>query len=153
MSEADEKRQRIKDKVAASQERLQSGGTALPELPSPARFPDAYPPEDYRTLAKEYPWLAVAAGMGAGLLLGAVLPKGMGSKLGKRAVAAATAAGELGLALSKQAGEKAADAGRDGATQLRGKASRIATPARTAARSAGMLIVREAIRLATRARK
>lgn len=160
MSEADDKRQRIRDKVAASQERLQRESANLPATPSPARFPDAYPPEDYASLAKEYPWLAMAAGLGAGLLVGALLPKGFGGKLGKRALAVATVAGELGLALSKQAGEKAAEAARDGVTRagqganrVRSQVSRVADHTRTRARGAGLAIAREAIRLAARVRK
>lgn len=160
MSEVDDKRQRIRDKVAASQERLQRESAALPAVPSPTRFPDAYPPEDYASLAREYPWLAMAAGLGAGLLVGALLPRGIGGKLGKRALAAATVAGELGLALSTQVGEKVAEVGRDGAvragdgaTKLRGHVNRVAEPARTRARSAGLVIAKEAIRLAARVRK
>lgn len=160
MSEADDKRQRIQAKVAASQERLQRDNAALPAAPARTRFPDAYPPEDYTTLAKEYPWLAMAAGLGAGLLVGALLPKGFGGKLGKRALGAAAVAGELGLALSKQAGEKAAEAGREGvaragegASRVRGHVSRMADPARSRARNAGLVLAREAIRLATRVGK
>ena len=149
MSEADEARQRIKDKVAASQERLQRDSGLLPAVPSPARFPDAYPPEDYRTLLKEYPWLAVAAGLGAGLLLGAVLPRGLGGRIGKRALAAATVAGELGLALGQQAREKAAE----GTGDLAGRVARVSSPARSKARGAGLAIVREAVKLAGRTRK
>lgn len=160
MSEADEKRKRIREKVSASQERLKRESGAKAAAPSPARFPDAYPPEDYRSLAREYPLLTVAAGIGAGLLLGAILPKGVGGKFGRRALAAATVAAELGLTLSKQAGEKAAGAGREGlskagegASELRGKVIQLTTPARATARSAGLVIAREAIKLAARARK
>lgn len=160
MNETDDKRQRIRDKVAASQERLQRDSAELPAIPSPTRFPDAYPPENYRSLAGEYPWLAMAAGLGAGLLFGALLPKGTGGKLGKRALAAATIAGEVGLALSKQARDKAADASREGlartgesAAQLRGRVNRAVDPARQRARSTGLVIAREAIKLAARVRK
>lgn len=155
MSEADQKRERIRDKVAASQARLQRESEELPALPQRQHFPDAYPPEDYRSLAAEYPWLTVAAGVGAGLLLGAVLPKGVGGKLGKRALTAATLAAEFGLAMSRKAGDKASESGSEGLRKigevtapLRQRASR----GGSAARTAGLTLAREAIRIAAKRR-
>ena len=75
MSAADQPDQQI-DQVAERD---------APVLPARATLPDRYPPEDYRSLAGEYPWLTVAAGLGAGLLVGAMLPRGLGGKFGKRA--------------------------------------------------------------------
>ena len=68
MSDADTKRDRIKAKVAASQERLTRDSEFLPAVPQRKNLPDAYPPEDYRSLAAEYPLLTVAAGLGLGML-------------------------------------------------------------------------------------
>jgi len=110
MSSLEPRQERIAAKIAASQDRLTRTSSARPALPSK----DAYPPEDYRSLIAEYPWLAVAAGAGLGLLAGSLVPKKAGSKFGKRALSLAIAAGEIGLALSKQAGERAGEAGRDG---------------------------------------
>lgn len=160
MSDSETKRDRIKAKVAASQQRLQRGSEALPAVPQRQNLPEAYPPEDYRSLAAEYPLLTVAAGLGLGLLVGALVPKSVGGKLGKRAFALATVAGEIGLALSKQARDAAAEAGTDGLAKagaasapLRRRAARIAGTAGGGARSAGVLVAREAIKLATRVRK
>ncbi|MEQ1542103.1 MAG: hypothetical protein HOO94_00860 [Novosphingobium sp.] len=160
MSEAEARRERIRSKVAASQARLTRESEDLPVPPRRAHFPDAYPPEDYRTLAAEYPWLAVAAGVGTGLLIGALLPKRFGGKLGKRALAVASVAGELGLALSKQARDAAVDAGQqqlakvsESSAPLRQRAVRAAGSARSNARSAGLIVAREALKLATRVRK
>lgn len=160
MSEADVRRERIRSKVAASQARLSRESDALPATPARPHFPDAYPPEDYRTLAAEYPWLTVAAGVGAGLLIGALLPRRFGGKLGKRALAVASVAGELGLALSKQARDAAVEAGQGGLAKvsessapLRQRAARAAGSARGNARSAGLIVAREALKLATRVRK
>lgn len=160
MSETDEKRERIRSKVAASQARLTRESEDLPALPPRASFPDAYPPEDYRTLAAEYPWLTVAAGVGAGLLIGALLPKRFGGKLGKRALSVATVAGELGLALSRQARDAAREAGQEGLARvsetsapLRQRAARAAGSARGSARSTGLMIAGEAVKLAARLRK
>lgn len=156
MSDADARRARIKDRIAASQDRMRRSSVNLPAVPKRETLPDAYPPEDYRSLAREYPWLTVAAGAGLGLLAGALLPKRLGGKLGKRALGVATVAAELGLALSRQAGSRATE----GLTQLdestaplRQRAGRAAGSARSGARSAGATLAREAIRLAARVRK
>jgi hypothetical protein len=138
--------ERISEKIAASQARLDRDS---PGLPAPLLPKDAYPPESYRSLAGEYPWLAMAAGLGAGLLAGALMPKKAGGKFGKRALGLAMMAGEIGLALSKQAGVKAGDAGRDSLARTKDGASQL----RTTARSAGATLAREAIKLAARARK
>ncbi|MDE2410529.1 MAG: hypothetical protein KGM18_02005 [Sphingomonadales bacterium] len=160
MSDTDTKRERIKAKVAASQARLLRDNDEHPIAPRRANLPDAYPPEDYRGLAAEYPLLTVAAGLGLGLLVGAMLPKRFGGKLGKRALTLATMAGELGLALTKNARDAAIEVGQDGIEKagaaskpLRRQAVRIASSAGGGARAAGLAVAREAIKLAARARK
>jgi ElaB/YqjD/DUF883 family membrane-anchored ribosome-binding protein len=160
VSEAEAKRARIKDKIAASQERLRLGKPGAPVL---LPLADDYPPEDVRSLAGQYPWLTVAAGAGMGLLLGALLPKKAGSKLGKRAITLATIGAELGLALSKQARERAGEAGRNGLARLgdlgetigenTGEFRRRAGRAAGSARSTGLTLARQAIKLAARARR
>jgi len=147
MSNLERSQDRIAAKIAASQARLEHD---IPERPAlPAK--DAYPPEDYRSLLAEYPWLAVAAGVGVGLLAGALAPKRApsGGKFGKRALGLAIAAGELGLALSRQAGERAGEAGREGLARARDGSRQV----KATARSTGAVIAREAIRLAARVRK
>jgi ElaB/YqjD/DUF883 family membrane-anchored ribosome-binding protein len=156
VSDAESRRAKINERIAASQERMRRGSVNLPAVPKRETLPDAYPPEDYRSLAREYPWLTVAAGAGLGLLAGALLPKKAGSKLGKRALGMATIAAELGLALSRQAGSKAAEGLsriEESSAPLRQRAGRAAGSARSGARSAGVTIAREAIRLAARVRK
>lgn len=153
MSEKEARQERIKARIAESQERLKR---ETPGAPALKQFPDAYPPEDYRSLAAEYPWLTVAAGLGAGMLIGALLPKRAGSKLGKRAITAATLAGELGLALSKSARERAGEAGREGLARIgEGTATvrRKAGNAAGSARSTGLTLARHAVKLAARARR
>ncbi len=128
----------------------------VPALPQRATLPDRYPPEDYRSLAGEYPWLTVAAGLGAGLLLGAALPRGLGGKFGKRAFAAASIAAEVGLALSRKAGDAAEESGRDGLRRIGEAAAPLrqrAVRGGTSARSAGLVLAREALKLASRKRK
>jgi len=160
VSEAEAKRERIKAKVAASQSRLTRDSDEMPIAPHRQNLPDAYPPEDYRSLAAEYPWLTVAAGMGAGLLIGAFLPKGFGAKAGKRVISAAALVGKLGLAYGKQAREAAAELGQDrlakmeaGVAPFRKHAASAADAARDNARSIGWLLAGEAIRLVIKRRK
>lgn len=145
MSSLEPRQERIAAKIAASQDRLDRDSTARPALPAK----DAYPPEDYRSLVAEYLWLAVAAGLGVGLLAGALAPKKTSSRFGKRALSLALAAGEIGLALSKQAGERAGEAGREGLTLAKEGSRQV----RSTARSTGATIAREAIKLAARVRK
>lgn len=149
MSDADDRRARINERIAASQDRMRRSSVDLPAVPKRETLPDAYPPDDYRSLAKEYPWLTMAAGAGLGLLAGALLPKRAGSKLGKRVLGMATVAAELGLSLSRQAGNAASET----TAPMRQRAGRAAGSARTGARSAGLSLAREAIRLAARVRK
>lgn len=160
MSEADDKRDRIKARIDASQDRLSRDSSQLPAL-APSRAPaDAHPPEDLRSLAREHPLLVLAAGAGAGLLLGALLPKRAGSKLSGRALGLAAAGAELALALSRNARDAASEGARDGLTRLdettaplRRRAGAAATTASRNARSTGVKLAGEAIRLATRLRK
>lgn len=155
MSEAEARSDRIRRKIAASQNRLQRGSETLPAVPVRATLPDAYPPENYRSLAAEYPWLTVAAAAGFGLLAGALLPKKAGGKLGRRVLTAATLAGEFGLALSKRTGDRVSEAPNDtpdqGGTRTTALRHRAAYSA-SAARSAGLTLAREAIKLAVKAR-
>lgn len=156
MSEIEARRSRIRQRIEKSQDRLTRESEAVTPIPRREPLPDRHPPESYRDLAGEYPWLTVAAGVGFGLLIGALVPRGVGGKLGRRAVGAAAAAAELGLLLSKQARDKAADAGREGLAELGERTAPLrqrATRASGAARGTGVRLAGEAIRLATRLRK
>lgn len=156
MSEAEQRRERIQKRIAASQGRLERDSTDLPAIARRDPLPDAYPPEDFRALAKEHPLLTVAAGVGLGLLAGALIPKGAASKTGRRLIGLATVAAELGLAFSKQAADKAGEAGRESLTRLdQGTAPlrQRAGQAGTAARSRGVELAGEAIKLAAKLRK
>lgn len=118
MSNAKDKQDRIRQRIEASQDRLTRESEVLPALP-PRRVPaDAYPPEDWRTLAIEHPWLVVAAGAGAGLLAGALLPRKAGSKLTSRALGLATVGAELAMALSRNARDAAAESAREGLARI-----------------------------------
>lgn len=152
MSEANSRSERIRGKIAASQDRLQRESAASVAIPARTHLPDAYPPESYRSLAAEYPWLVVAAGAGLGLLAGALVPKQFGGKLGGRLLTAATLAAEFGMAMSKQAGRDEPEVPaplNTPASRVRARVSRSAGTAR----STGLMLAGEAIKLAARARR
>ena len=164
MKEAETKRARIKSKIAASQARLKRDTPA-----TSARKPlaDDYPPEQVLTLAGQYPLLTVAAGVLAGVALAALLPRAFGGKVARRAVTLASVAGELGLAASQRARHAVEDAGREGKARLgelgetigdnteemRRRSGRIAGTVAGGARSTGLSLVREVVKLAARARR
>lgn len=160
MSSAKDKQDRIRERIAASQDRLTRESEVLPALPPRKAPADAYPPEDWRTLAQEHPWLVVAAGAGAGLLVGALIPRKTGSKLGTRALGLATVGAELALALSRNARDAAADNAREGLARLdegtaplRHRAGEAAESASRSARSTGVKLAAEAIRIAAQLRR
>ena len=156
MSEAQARSERIRGKIAASQDRLRRDAEAVPPASARAALPDAYPPDSYRSLVAEYPWLVVATGAGLGLLAGALVPKRFGAKLGGRLMTAATLAAELGLAMSRQGGSEPAPA----KSELPPQSTNIATQVQQrvaqsaeAVRGTGMMLASEAIRLVARARR
>lgn len=167
MNDVPSKRDRIKAKIAASQERLKRDGAATGTMPAKIAPADAYPPETYRGLAGDYPWLAIAGGLAAGALIGSLLPRNAGGKVGKRILGLATVAAELGLAYSRQARDGVVEASKEGSARADAVAERISqstaglrdrarsgagSAARTA-RSTGLVLAREAARLAVKIRK
>ena len=159
MTQTDTKRARIKDKITASEARLRRES----EAPVRQQFPDRDPPETYRSLAGEYPWATVLGGLALGALAGALLPRAAGRKLGRRALAVATVAGELGLAFSKTARDKASEVGRDGIAKLGDLSESVgentaelrqrAGHAAGRARSRGLELAGRAVKLAARVRR
>lgn len=93
---------------------------------APHRLPEGEPPEGVAGLIADYPGLAVAAGLGIGLLAGALLPRSTGRKLARGAVFLASAGGEIGLALGKQALQAADEATREGREKLSETATDVA---------------------------
>lgn len=157
MSQSEDKQDRIKARIAQSQARLTRESTALAPVPA-NRTPPAptAPREDLRSLAADHPLLTVAAGVGAGLLLGALLPRRFGSGIGKRAIGLAGIGAELALTLSRTARSAASDGAREGLNRIEeGTAPlrRRADHAGKNARSTGVRLAGEAIRFATRLRK
>ena len=138
MSNGDERRQRITAKIEASQQRLDRDSVTLPLPPE-----ESAPPDSVTGLLGEYPGLAIAAGLGAGLLLGAALPKSFGAGLTRRAGALLSAVSETALLLAPQALAGSPDA-----------EPAAATPAESAPfRAAGAKMARKALAIAAKARR
>ncbi|WP_423142315.1 hypothetical protein ACOYW6_02875 [Parablastomonas sp. CN1-191] len=154
-----------KAKVAAAKKRQASRRASVP---------DRDPPENYRSLAAEYPWLVVGAGVLGGALIASFFPKKMARKLGKSAIAAAAAGTEIASVFAKQTREAAHDglgalediggtvgenatafAGKAGKLggEVAEKAGEIAGDAAERARAGGLALAREAIKLAGRIRR
>lgn len=173
MSDADAKREALKEKVAQSRASLDH--TALPE---------SDPPEGLKALAMDYPFALVAGGVVLGALAGALLPRSAARRLAQAAIGAATVAGELGMTYGRQAldaateagsegrqkigeltdrlgefggtlGDGAADAGRRAAsatTDAGRRAAAVAGDAAETARDAGLKIAQQVIRLTSQLR-
>ena len=156
MSKSDPRRDRVASRIAASQQRLKRESDGVPLPPRRDPLPDRDPPENYRGLAREYPWLTVAAGLGVGMLVAALLPRKFASKTAKRALGVATVAAELGLAYSRQARDAASDAAHDGLAKLEEGTAPLRQRAVTAGktvRSRGTRFAGEVIKAAARLRK
>lgn len=151
MTKPDPRRERVAKRISASQQRLKRDSDA-PSRP----LPDRHPPENYRGLAREYPWLTVAAGVGLGVLVAAVLPRKFASKGAKRAMGLASVAAELGLAYSRQARDAASGVAHDGLAKLDEGTAPLRKRAVTAGksvRSRGTRLAGEMIKAAARLRK
>lgn len=162
MSKSDPRRERVTKRISESQDRLKRDDETSPEHAA-TKLRDTAPPENYRGLLAEYPLLTLAAGLGAGALIAALLPKRISSTFAKRAMGAATVAAELGLSLSRQAREAAGDAAHYASDAAHGGLARLeettaplmkrADSAGKSARSQGTRLASEAIKLASRLRR
>jgi hypothetical protein len=169
MAKSDSKRAAIRRKVEASAADLARRAPA--KKPAVKKAPvvrvaakpgkvtsNARPADALRTLAADYPFALLAGGAAIGVLLAAVMPRGVrlaaGSKLSRRAAAVAGIAAELGLAYGKRALEAAAEsagearekAGEIGESAANGASAYSRSLAETA-RDAATTIGRQAIRL------
>ena len=160
MSEAITNQKRIKDRIDASQDKLNMESRQLEEIPTRPIPGDVDHSDDWRGQASRHPWLLLAAGAGAGVLLGALLPRRAGSKAASRALGLAAAGAELALAFSKNAREAASDAASEGlhkiekgTAPLRHRAGKAAGDASRSARLTGARLADEAVKIADRLRR
>ena len=162
MSKSDPRRERITQRISESQDRLKRDDDTAP-VHAATKPRDMAPPENYRGLLAEYPLLTLAAGLGAGALIAALLPKRISGTFAKRAMGAATMAAELGLSLSRQAREAAgdaahyaSDAAHDGLARLEETTAPLIKRADSVGRSVrsqGTRLAGEAVELASRLRR
>lgn len=120
------------------------------------RLPDSDPPETYTDLARDYPIALIAGGLAAGLLAGALLPRGIGRKVGKGILTGALMAGELGRSYSAQASRKLVDVSSDGREKVVELGTRAQAGTRKAAstsRDLGIKAAREAIKMVAKLRR
>lgn len=121
-----------------------------------AKVPDAEPPETYTDLARDYPLALIAGGLVVGVLAGALLPRGIGRKVGRSVITGALMAGELGRNYSRQAGEKLGDVASDGRDKVVELGSRAQDGGRKVAygsRELGIKAAREALKLVSNLRR
>lgn len=121
-----------------------------------AKVPDSEPPETYTDLARDYPLALIAGGLAMGVLAGALLPRGIGRKVGKSVLTGALMAGELGRNYSRQAGEKLGDVasdGRDKVVELGSRAQGGGQKAVLTSRDLGIKAAREALKLVSNLRR
>lgn len=121
-----------------------------------AKAPDSEPPETYTDLARDYPLALIAGGIAVGVLAGALLPRGIGRKVGKGLLTGALMAGELGRNYSRQAGEKLGDVaseGRDKVVEIGSRAQTGGRKAMNSSRELGIKAAREAFKLVSNLRR
>ena len=112
-------------------------------------------PENIGDLFRRHPAAFIAGGIALGVIAGALLPRGTGRRLAKGAVVLATTAGEAGMALSRNARDKAEDLGREGRDVLErnaGVAQRRAAELADNARTTGAKLVDQVVELASKVR-
>lgn len=108
---------------------------------------------------RDHPGMVVAGGLALGLLAGVLLaPRGSGRKIARRAMSIAEAAGTASLALSRQARDRAEEAGdglRHQGEVFAAQAGKLAEPAQEAvdnASEAAHRLLRKAVDLAGKLR-
>lgn len=121
-----------------------------------AKVADREPPETYTDLARDYPLALIGGGLVVGLLAGALLPRGIGRKVGKGILTSALMAGELGRSYSAQAKQRIGDVGSEGREKVAefGALAQAGTrKAASTSRDLGIKAAREAIRMVANLRR
>jgi ElaB/YqjD/DUF883 family membrane-anchored ribosome-binding protein len=116
-------------------------------------------PRTVSDFVREHPGLVIAGGLALGLVAGALLSRAPGRKFAKSALTLAEIAGTAGLALGRQALERAEDTGgglRRQGEALADKAAKLSGPAEEAIDSASetaQRLLRKAVELAGKLRR
>ena len=148
---SDDKAERIRNKISASQAR--SRGDAAPRKAKPAPRKRASGETSFidKALA-DHPLALLAGSVILGAIAASLMPRSWGSKLGSRMLGLATVAGELGVAYGGKAWGAAAEGARAGQDKLDDLGEVLADQGSDARRRAielGTLAGKRAIELAT----
>jgi hypothetical protein len=127
VTQANDASERLRTKIQKSEAQLENVGAG-----SAVRDSDG-PADRISGLIGDHPALAIAIGLGLGILAGTLVPKSATRRLVRSGAIMASAAGELGLALGKSALNRAEEAVREG----RGLLDETATGAGRLATDAG----------------
>ncbi len=147
---SDEKAERIRSKISASQAR--SRGDAAPRKAKPAPRKRASGETTFLDKAiADHPLALLAGSVILGAIAASLVPRSWGSKLGGRMLGLATVAGELGVAYGSKAWGAAAEGARAGQDKLGDLSETLADQGSDARRKAielGTLAGKRAIELA-----
>lgn len=147
---SDEKAERIKAKISASQARSRGEAPARKAKPAPRKRASGETTFIDKAIA-DHPLALLAGSMVLGVIAASLMPRSWGSKLGGRMLGLATVAGELGAAYGSKAWGAAAEGARAGQDKLEDIGETLADQSSDARRRAielGALAGKRAIELA-----
>ena len=114
---SDEKAERIRSKIDASQKRARGDAAPRKTTAAPRKRASGETGFIEKALA-DHPLALLAGSMVLGVIAASLLPRSWGSKLGSRMLGLATVAGELGAVYGSKALSAAADGARTGQDKL-----------------------------------
>ena len=114
---SDEKAERIRTKISASQARARGDAAPRKAKSAPRKRASGETGFVEKALA-DHPLALLAGSMVLGVIAASLLPRSWGSKLGSRMLGLATVAGELGAVYGSKALSAAADGARTGQDKL-----------------------------------
>lgn len=114
---SDEKADRIRSKITASQARTRGDAAPRKAKPTPRRRPSGETSFIDKAIA-DHPLALLAGSVVLGAIAASFVPRSWGSKLGGRMLGFATVAGELGAAYGSKAWGAAAEGARTGQEKL-----------------------------------
>ena len=147
---SDEKAERIRTKISASQARSRGDAAPRKAKPTPRKRASGETGFIEKAMA-DHPLALLAGSMVLGVIAASLLPRSWGSKLGSRMLGLATVAGELGAVYGTKALSAAAEGARTGQDKLEDLGEVLADQGSDARRKAielGTLAGKRAIELA-----
>lgn len=114
---SDEKAERIRSKISASQARSRGDGTPRKAKPTPRQRATGETTFIEKAMA-DHPLALLAGSVVLGAIAASLVPRAWGGKLGRRMLGLATVAGELGVAYGTKAWDAASEGTRAGQDKL-----------------------------------